>query len=280
MNNLVLPAYIWRPDVYSASYKVEFPNLKSLDFLIMSAELKQSIEEHDLLILRIKGKPNRKETQIAYGDPVKFTYRSGKIKSVFVGKVDRVYQTGGIDGVNQTIIKCISASACLKDSTQEIHTNVTADQVVSKICQRFGLSSTVQRDPRVRKAIVQSGQTYWQLFRSLAKQTGFALRAENTTVTFCSKDKITASKKSQAPYFYYVDSPVNGAINALERALGSILYFKPVISDASPEAGVKVDRVISGKSQNGRQTIKTVHPHVNKKTPQKGAVKPSEDYFL
>jgi hypothetical protein len=114
----------------------------------------------------------------------------------------------------------------------------------------------------------------------LAKQTGFALRAENTTVTFCSKDKITASKKSQAPYFYYVDSNLNGAVSPWKELLGSIIYFRPTITDASPEAGVKVDRVISGKSQNGKQTIKTVHPHVDKKTPQKGAVKPSEDYFL
>jgi hypothetical protein len=280
MNRPTIPQYVWRSEVYSASYKVEFPNLTSIPFKIMSAELKQSIEEHDLLIIRIKGKPNRKETQLAYGDPVRFTYRSGKLTSVFVGKIDRVYQTGSIQGVTNTIIKCISASACLKDSTQEIHTNVTADQVISKVCQRFGLASVVQRDPRVRKAIVQSGQTYWQLFRSLAKQTGFALRAENTTITFCSKDKITASKKSQAPYFYYVDSNINGSVNPMERALGSIIYFRPNITDASPEAGVKVDRVISGKSQNGKQTIKTVHPHIDKKTPQKGAVKPSEDYFL
>jgi hypothetical protein len=280
MSKNVVSSYLWRPEVYSASYKVEFPNLKSIEFLIMSAELKQSIEEHDLLIIRIKGKPSRKETQLAYGDPVKFTYRSGKTKSVFVGKIERIYQSGSIGGVNQTIIKCISASACLKDSTQEIYTNVTADQVISRVCQQFGLSAIVQRDPRVRKAIVQSGQTYWQLFRSLAKQTGFALRAENTTVTFCSKDKITASKKNQAPYFYYVDSKINGAVSPIERTLGSILHFRPTITDASPEAGVKVDRVISGKSQNGKQTIKTVHPHVDKKTPQKGAVKPSEDYFL
>jgi hypothetical protein len=280
MNRPIIAQYIWRSDVYGASYKVEFPNLPSIEFLIMSAELKQSIEEHDMLIIRVKGKPSKKETQLAYGDPVKFTYRSGKTKSVFVGKVDRIYQTGGVSGVTNTIIKCISASACLKDSTQEIHTNVTADQVVSKVCSRFGLSSVVQRDPRVRKAIVQSGQTYWQLFRSLAKQTGFALRAENTTVTFCSKDKITASKKNQAPYFYYVDNKSNATVSPLERALGSILYFRPTITDASPEAGVKVDRVISGKSQNGKQTIKTVHPHIDKKTPQKGAVKPSEDYFL
>jgi hypothetical protein len=37
----------------------------------MSAELKQSIEEHDMLIISVKGKPSRKETQLAYGDPSK-----------------------------------------------------------------------------------------------------------------------------------------------------------------------------------------------------------------
>jgi hypothetical protein len=279
MNNTVYRSYQWRSEVFNAYFEVQFPNTPKLELLAVSADLEQNIEEHDILTITFKGKPFKKDTQLAYGDPVKFIYKSGKEVYNFVGKVNRIVQKASLHGVGETVVQCISASSVLKETSQKIYTNVTADQCVARVAAAVGCRAVTQRHPRVRQTIAHTGETYWQFLRSQAKQTGFALRAENTTITFVSKEKITAAKKSQAPYFLYFDSPTDGATTASFRALGTIVYFHPLISDASPETGVKVDRVVTGQDLKGNKAIKATHKN-SAPTSSPSAVRPSEDYFL
>ena len=273
--------FIWGSNVIGANFSITFPKSPNLGLLPIGMELHQKQAEHDFVIIHFKGKPSKLDVQIHYNDPVEIKYTSNKSKSTFQGYVHAVRQRSNIHGTVETIVECISASSVLKETAQKVYTKVTADQVVSQVCKANGLSAVVQRDARLRNAIVHSGESYWQLFRSLAKQTGHALRAENTTVTFVSKDKITTSKKKSAPYFVYVDSSVGGVVTQELRALGSIVSWHPIISDGAPEMQSNVDRVITGRSQsaaNSGKTIKTTHAKPAAK-PSKGSVKPSKDYF-
>ena len=270
--------FVWQDATIGASFSVTFPKTPLFELICIGLEITQSMAEHDTVVLHLKGKPFRIDTSIVYNDPVVIEYKNLKHTSTFHGYVHRIKQTSTIQGTNETTIECIAASSVLKETDQNIYTEVTADQVVSRVCTKFDLSANVQRDPRVRQDVVQAGQSFWQLFRSLALQTGYALRAENTTVTFCSRDKITSSKKSYAPYYLYVDNELGGGITKEQRALGTITYFHPIISDGAPESGVAVDRVISGKAKNNNQTVKITNKR-KVKAVDKGAATPSEEYF-
>lgn len=260
--------------VYASSFEVSFPKTPNFELVLIGAELHQEIEAHDVLILTFKGKPRKDETTIVSSDPVQFIYSSGANTSTFEGYVYEIDPAATMQA-HVTQIWCVSASSVLKDSTQEIYKNVTADQVIAKIAKKQGLKAVTQRHPRLRETIVQAGQTDWQLLRRLAKQTGFALKAENTTVFFMSKNKIFQDKKARAPYFKYKDG-----ITKLQRSVGTCLEFRPLVSDDSIEMGVRVDRVMTGVSTSSGNSITTVHPtKVFDAAQGRGKVVPSEDYF-
>lgn len=264
-----------------STFKATFPKTPDLiyDMGLVNAELIQVAEEHDRLILHFKGKPSDPAVIIAQGDPVEFEFSNAIEPYKFNGYVYSVDQNN-TPIVNNTDIVCIAASYYLKKTEQKIYKNVTADQVVKSIAAKHGMTASTQRHPRIRKAIVQSGQSDWQLLRRLAKQTGFALRAENTTIIFSTKSKIFQSKKDSAPYFFYVNSDDLGANTKADRATGTLMYFTPYLAENSPELGVQVNRVITGISEKSGEVMKTTHPNKDLDTDSKSIVVPGEDYFV
>lgn len=264
-----------------SSFTVEFPKTRYIhdDIKLVSAELIQVAEEHDRLVLQFKGRPSDDTTVLAYGDPVVFTFSSGKTPFTFNGHVYSVNPQNTPQANNLEVV-CVSASGfMLKNTNQDIYRNVTADQVVEKISRKNGFKAVTQRHPRVRKGIVQPGQSDWQLMRRLAKQTGFALRSENTTIFFVSKSKIYNAKKDSAPYFNYIDSPEVGTTTKPERVYSSIFYFYPYISDNSAELGAKVDRVITGIHEKTGEVLDTLHLAKDFQEDVRGVVVPNEEYF-
>lgn len=270
--------YVYESTANSSTFKVEFPKTPGLEMLLIGAELYQDIEQHDRLVLHFKGKPFKDETIIRSEDPVKFTYTTDRVSQVFVGYVYDIDPKDDLDSNNTDII-CISASHVLKNTDQKIYKNVTADQVVQKIATKWGMKAVTQRHPRVRKTIVQAGQTDWQLLRRLAKQTGFALRSEGTTIYFVSKNKIYSKSKSSAVYFRYVDSNIGGTAVKYNRSYGTLLEFVAQISDSAPEMGAKVDRVITGYNERTGTVIETRHKLKDFNFEDKGVVVPSEEFF-
>lgn len=270
--------YVYESTAKSSTFKVEFPKTPNIEMLLIGAELYQDIEQHDRLILHFKGKPFKDETIIRSEDPVKFTYTTDKVSQVFVGYVYDIDPKDDLDSNNTDII-CISASHVLKNTDQKIYKNVTADQVVQKIAAKWGMKAVTQRHPRVRKTIVQAGQTDWQLLRRLAKQTGFALRSEGTTIYFVSKNKIYSKSKPSAVYFKYVDSNIGGTSVKYNRSYGTLLEFVAQISDSAPEMGAKVDRIITGYNERTGTVIETVHKLKDFNFEDKGVVIPSEEFF-
>jgi hypothetical protein len=272
--------FAWIAETSGSSFKVAFPKAPDMDLILVGAELHQDMESHDRLVLHFKGKPHLKRETITGGDPVIFTIIGGdKSKVTWYGYVNHASQNHTIQGGNTEIV-CVGATWVFKETDQIIYKNLTSDQIVSKICEKHGFTAVTQRDPRVRDTVVQAGQSDWQVLRRLAKQSGFALRAENTSVFYLSKDKIYQSLKNSAPYYVYVSSEVGGVIPPSVKALGTITYFAPHISDQSPESGVRVDRVITGVNKNTGTVIKTKHEYTAKKIGTKGVVIPSAEFFL
>lgn len=266
--------FLWESTAGLADWDVQFPKTPNNELILIGAELIQKPNAHDVLILQFKGKPILDTTVIVAGDPVVFTWTSGPNVSKWNGYVYELDPVTTTQAHNTTIT-CIAASYVLKNTDQQIYKNVTADAVVSKIAQKNNMQAIVERHPRVRESIVQAGQSYWQLLRRLANQTGFALRAENTTIYFMSKDKIYTSKKDSAPYFKY-----NDGVTKAQRMYGTCFKFTPEISDENPDLSIKVDRVITGTVSATGATIETTHAALDHSNPVQGSMSPSEDYFL
>jgi AraC-like DNA-binding protein len=270
--------FVWNSDANDSSFSVTFPKSPDMDLILIGAELHQNMEEHDRLVLHFKGHPNLKREAIASGDPLQFIFRSGKVSSTWLGYIHHIKQNNTHQGGNTDII-CVGASWVLKDTDQKIYKNLTADQVVARIAQKHGMQAITQRHPRLKETIVQAGQSDWQLCRRLAKVTGFALRCENTSILFVSKDKVSQTKRTSAPYFNYVDSQYDGTVPRELRMTGTILNFTPMISDQAPELGVRVDRVISGANPVTGTIVKSTHPAKAIKTKNLGKVLPNDKYF-
>ena len=272
--------FVWQSSNSFVDFSVTFPKAKNFDLLLVGAELYQVGSEHDMLILHFKGNPDPKQNAILSKDPVIFNFRSQKLKSTWNGYVTQVRQTNTVVGGNTDIV-CIGPSFYLKDTSQKIYKNVTADQVVSRIATKHSMQAVTQRHPRVKSSIVQAGQSDWQLLRRLAKSTGFILRCENSSILFVSADKIYKDKKASAPYFHYVGNDDNTGSTTKElRMIGSCFAFKPIVSDSSPDTGVRVDRVITGMHAQTGSVLSTTHKHKSKVTGNAGVVVPSQEYFL
>lgn len=242
---------------------------------LLTARLDQQFEHHDTLVLNYAGKLDDPSSFVGSGDPVTFKYSGGDADATWIGYVHKVIPAT-IAHASTTII-CVSATYLLKTTKQKIYKNVTADQVVSKIAKQYGMKAVTQRHPRVFKTIGQAGQSDWQLLRRLAKQTGFGLKIDGTTIFFMSKNKLSTASKAKASYFFK-----EGAVptSRIVQQMGTIFNFTLQVSDEAPDmVGATVDRVVSGLHQTNDKPIATKHAikPASKKT--LGAVVPSKKFL-
>jgi Phage tail baseplate hub (GPD) len=268
----------WQDATANSTFSVSFPKNPNLELVLIGAELYQDIEQHDRLVLHFKGKPFVKGTEIHSGDPVTFKYQAEKVKATWTGYVHTPVSINGLKANNTDVI-CVGASYLLKNPDQKVYTNVTADQCIVKLANKHGMKATTQRHPRKRSSIVQAGVSDWQFCKRLAAQTGFALRADNTTIIFMSKDKLYNDHKNNAPYFYYVDDPQGGVATKSDKNLGTVLNFQAYPSDEAPELELNVDRTITGTNVSTGKPIKVTHKRKKANTSTKGAVKPGTGFF-
>ena len=49
--------YVWESSAEYNSWKVEFPKNPNFELMLIGAELRQSVDEHEILFLHFKGKP-------------------------------------------------------------------------------------------------------------------------------------------------------------------------------------------------------------------------------
>jgi hypothetical protein len=254
---------------------VRFPLSPSFNLVFLTAKLGQEFNAHDTLVLQYAGKIEDTLNFIGSGDPVEFEYSGGGSTKTWVGYVHKVIPSTVAE--NSTTIICISPTYLLKTTKQKIYKNVTADQIVQKVCKQYGLKAVTQRHPRVFSTIGQAGQSDWQLLRRLAKQTGFGLKISGTTVYFMSKNKLSSASADRASYFFKENAAP--AVRGI-ASMGTLIEFTPQISDEAPDmVGSTVDRVVSGLHSTNNKTIATKHKIQPAKKKTKGTVTPNKKFL-
>jgi hypothetical protein len=238
----------------AVSFSVSFPRTPDFDLRLTKANLVQRPEAHDVLELQFRGQIDSATKKILNNDPVVFTYMSpGKTKT-WVGYIHHVSPLT-TSAQSSFKVVAVSASYVLKESAQKVYTNVTADQVVSRIAQANGLAAITQRHPRVHSTISNTGLSMWQLLTRLARQSGFGLVVDGTTLRFQSKDQFFTDSLAKGLYFKSNASGVPA-----NNQYASIQKFSPIISDNAPEMqGARVERVIGGVATGTTTPINTRH---------------------
>lgn len=83
-----------------------------------------------------------------------------------------------------TEVGFIGASYVMRQASQQIYKNMTAPEIVKKIAVKYGFSYKVINHPRVYSQVSQGGMTDWELMVKLAKECGYFLKAESTSIFF------------------------------------------------------------------------------------------------
>ena len=259
----------------ASSREVTFELNPEFPLTLVNAVLTQKFNSHDILVLTYAGKVEDSSSFVGSGDPVSFKYSGGDSEVTWVGHVHKIVP----DTVenNMTTIVCVSPTYLLKTTAQKIYKNTTADQVVKKIAAKYGMKAVTQRHPRVFTSIAQAGQSEWQLLRRLAKQTGFALKVEGTTIYFMSKNKLSTASKSKASYFFKENAAPTARVI---QQMGSLFQFSIEISDEAPDMeGNTADRVVSGFHQTTQNPIATKHSIKPAAKKTLGAVTPNKKFL-
>jgi len=162
---------------------------------------------------------------------------------------------------NYVDVHIIGASYVFKQQSQKVWLNSTADQVVADLAQQNNFSYIAVPSPRVYDQISQSGMTDWELMVKLAKQNGYSLKADNTSIIFQPLTQDFTDVRQEAPYY---------AMRGLETRATGIYSFTPLIGESIPyEDAQKTTVAINGTDRANSVSHSYVNQTPNTKTRKK-----------
>lgn len=133
------------------------------------------------------------------------------------------------NGVNVTEIGIMGASYVMRQSSQRLYKNITADQVIADIAKRYKFAYRVVPHSRVYPQLSQAGATDWEFMVKLAKQIGYSLRTEGACVYFQPILKDFDDLIHEAKIFTKVDQGV--------KHPNPIYYFRPLVGETLAHEG-------------------------------------------
>jgi len=163
-------------------------------------------------------------SDIKTGSPIQVTISSPYGSQEFAGYIHSItpdLQTNK----NFVEITALGATYVMKQASQNVWTNVTADQVAAQICKKHNLAYYCAPHGRVFDNLCQMGETDWEFLCKLAIQTGYTLRSEGTSVYFDTMTADFTKYQENAPYFILREANDPQGL--------SLFNFNPEVSDAN-----------------------------------------------
>lgn len=228
---------------------VEFPTLSIPPSRGYSLHSSWARYEHELLTVRFIDWAVPYDS-ISDGTPVTVNIRGVGNNRVFNGYVHHIVPDLAPDK-NYVDITLIGASRILKQQSQRVWLNTTADQVIADIANANNFSYIAVPTPRMYDQISQAGLSDWEFMVKLAKQNGYSLKADNTTIIFQPLTQEFTDTRQEAAYFI---------MKGLDVKFTGIFSFTPMVGEAIPYAdATKTTVAVSGVD---RSSV-TEHTHVN-----------------
>lgn len=217
---------------------IEFPLSEKPPQRVASFTLTQERYAHEVAVVKFRDWDLRK-THISPGEPVRCVLRGKDSSREFVGYIHDI-KPEITPGKSFTTMTLIGASYKLKQQRQRVFENVTASDVARAIAAEYGFSAFVQDHPRVYEQIVQAGHTELQFLSRLAKQCGYSLRIENTSLYFHDLTSDFTTYRETASSFYMSDAnePKGSTLYSFNLTLGESIQYADSYKSASQVGGV------------------------------------------
>jgi phage protein D len=240
---------------------VNFPETSMGPVSIHEAIFYQNRYEHEVLVMRFRDWGVMYDA-VTPGSLVQVTIGNILEKKYFYGYIHHI-KVNRTPGKNFTEVVAISASFSMKQASQTVYKNMTADAIVKKIGKAHGFSVHAAPSHRVYPQVSQAGHTDWELMVQLAKQNGYSLRTENTELYFQPMLQDYTNFRSQAPKFTLMP-------NDSSQQLSTIYSFEPIIGESVPlDTSFKSAIAVSGVHQQSVTPLSITQQIRNKKTKTK-----------
>jgi hypothetical protein len=245
---------------------VNFPEIQSAPKVVYSANIFQTRYEHEMAVVMFKDW-NLTYESVVPGSPVEIIIKSTSQKRTFLGYVHHIKPTKTA-GTDFTEIVFIGASFVMKQASQTIYRDITADQIVQRIAKKHGFVAYTVPHNRVYEQVSQAGHTDWEIMVRLSKQCGYSLRTEGTELYFQPMLNEYTNYRSEALSF--IRLPAN-------NTTGTTIYsFDPLIGDSLPfEDAFKSAIAVSGMDKFSSEP----HSITKQKRSKKTRKKQKSEYF-
>lgn len=245
---------------------VEFPEADTAPKYVYKAVLHQAPYKHEMLVLQFKDWNAIYDT-IKPGSPIRAVIKTPDASKDFFGYVHHI-QPDTSPGKRFVELACIGATFPLKQASQKVWLDHTADMVARAISIKHGLNFIGIPHPRIFEQIGQAGLTEWQFLVKLAKQIGYTLRGENTEIYF---------EPILTDYTRYRQAAKLFAMRETGDPEGSTLYsFRPVIGESLEWDGdMKAAVAVSGVDRRSKAAVSKTKQKRNTKT----RAKAQEEFF-
>jgi len=240
---------------------VEFPLSENPPKRLSYFYLNQERYAHELVVVKFRDWDVR-YNYIKPTDPVKCVIRGKDSTREFVGYIHDIKPdiSPGKQFVELTLI---GASYQLKQARQRVYYDTTASEVVKQIVRANNWSTNnIQNHPRVYSQIVQAGHTDLELMTKLAKQSGYTLRIQNTSVFFEPLTAEYSRIRSSAPSFVMRESndPRGSTMYSFKLLLGESTKYVDAYKSNAQIGGV------DPRTNNISIVVNTARPNVTRET--------------
>jgi phage protein D len=231
---------------------VDFPNTSVAPKRVYKLSLYQNRYQHEVAVIQFRDWDVPYES-VESGSPIHFAIKNLGDSKDFYGYVDHI-SIDKTPGTFTTEVVAVSASYVMKNESQAVYKNLSADAIIKKIAEKHNFVAYTTPHPRVYPQVSQTGHTDWELCVRLAKQSGYSLRTENTEIYFQPMLQDYTQKRSHALTLTMRDP---------HHPSGSELYkFYPTVGenldhDGEQKAAIAVSGLDSGTKTPLSQTKQT-----------------------
>jgi phage protein D len=217
---------------------IEFPLAQVPPQRVYSFTLTQERYAHEVAVVKFRDWDIQYAT-LRPSEPVRCLIRGKDSAREFVGYIHDVKPEIS-PGKRFVTVTLIGASYKLKQARQRVFENTTASDVIKAIANQNGFSPYVEDHPRVYDQITQAGHTDLQLMTRLARQCGYSLRIENTSIYFQSLVADYNRYKESAKIFRMreANSPAGSTLYSFDLTVGESVHYVDAYKSASQIGGV------------------------------------------
>lgn len=203
-------------------YEVRFPTLAST-FKVAPSKVTiiQKAYAHQIALLEFPSYSATGMKLFATNVPVEIYWEQGKKKQTWIGYVTSIQRQSAAQTSEKMIVRCVSPSWELKNSTQQVFKNKSIPEIAEKIAGQFGFSFITDRSKTAVRlpSIVIPGNSYWEWLVEHAQTIGYGLSVVGTRMYFMPYRSFIDNGSTDVPILQMWSQDIPAGVSFLDRTL-------------------------------------------------------------